>query len=248
MEASYSRQYEALWRYHWWWRARHRLVLRKLGKLLPPRGAGETTASLLDIGCCGGVAFDDFSRFGEVYGLEPDPLLLDTVPRWRSHIEPVAFDRDYRSTRTHNVVLMLDVLEHIEDDTGAAKALARLVKPGGHVLLTVPALPSLWSVHDEANHHYRRYRASGLRRVLVDAGLEVVEVRYLFFWSLGLLYLRRWLGGRKRDHYQVQVPPAPVNYLFLGLTRLEQFLRAPLGSSLLAIARRPMVQPLVAAA
>jgi SAM-dependent methyltransferase len=242
MDASYCAQYQALWRQHWWWVARHRLVLDKVQHLLQPHDPAATT--LLDIGCAGGVAFADLQRFGTVYGLEPDPLLHERAGCWRPQIEPVLFDGAYRSMRNYDLILMLDVLEHIEDDAAAAANLRRLLKPNGHVLLTVPALPSLWSVHDEVNHHYRRYRAPGLHRLLTGAGLEVVELRYLFCWSLGLLYLRRWLTPPRAESYAVRIPSPWINRTFLGLSRLEEWTArllggAPLGSSLLAIARAP---------
>jgi SAM-dependent methyltransferase len=245
VERSYSSQYRDLWRRHWWWVSRHRLVLEKVSALLPAAGPGRPAASLLDIGCAGGVAFDDLSRFGEVYGLEPDPLLYESAGRWRGRIEPAAFDGAYAPPRAYDLVLMLDVLEHIADDAAAVGNLYRLLRPGGHVLLTVPALPGLWSAHDEANHHYRRYRARGLRRLLAGAGFEVAELRYAYFWSLGLVYLRRWLA-RPPAGYSVRIPPALVNAPCRWLSRLEEVLLRlvrrgpPLGSSLLALARKPL--------
>ena len=245
MDESYSRYYRELWYRHWWWRARHRLVLRQVSQLLG--GSEEPPASplILDIGCCGGVTFDDLSRFGTVHGLEPDPLLVDNEPRWRHCIEQAAFGPEYRSPRRYDLILMLDVLEHIEDDAGAVANLYRMLAPGGYLLLTVPALHSLWSVHDEVNHHYRRYHRQELDQLMLSRGFEIVRSRYLFSWSLGLVYLRKWLSPRRTTQYRVRVPMAPINALCHGLTafeeRLVQFtgLRSPAGSSLMVVARRP---------
>ena len=178
---------------------------------------------------------------------EPDPTLVDSCPQWRQCIEMTGFGPDYSASRQYDLVLMLDVLEHIEDELGALGSLRRLLKPGGHAILTVPALQSLWSVHDVVNQHYRRYDKMGLQRLIEDSGLAVLELRYFFIWPLGLMYLRKLLVGTKqraRKSYTVIVPPAPVNRLFAGISRTEQRLMRlgvhwPLGSSLLAVVERP---------
>jgi SAM-dependent methyltransferase len=142
---------------------------------------------------------------------------------------------------------MLDVLEHIEDAAAALRSLWQLLKPGGYAILTVPALQSLWSVHDMINQHHRRYNKTGLQRLIEDSGFAVRELRYFFTWPLGLMYLRKLLHGTKqrpRKPYTVSVPPSPVNRLFAGLSRTEQRLMRlgvhwPLGSSLLAVVEKP---------
>jgi SAM-dependent methyltransferase len=212
------------------------------GDQTPPSGR-----TIFDIGCAGGVSFDDLSQYGEVYGLEPDPTLVDACPQWRERIELTGFGSDYSPLRQYDLVLMLDVLEHIEDDTAALGSLHHLLKPGGRAILTVPALQLLWSVHDVVNRHYRRYHKMGLQLLLEASGFAVLNLQYFFIWPLGLLYLRRLLLGTKQrpgKSYTVTVPSAPVNRLFAGLSHTEQRLmqlgvRWPLGSSLLAVVERP---------
>jgi len=241
MQTSYSRQYVELWRRHWWWRSRHALVMRTVAAALAPQHDSSRAARILDIGCCGGVTFDDLAGLGDVYGIEPDAQLVDAVPRWRDRIEHTTFGGDYESGRQYDLVLMLDVLEHIEDDAGALEALHRLLAVKGAAVITVPALMSLWSAHDKANLHYRRYGRRQLQDVLAAAGFRVRQMQYLFGWSLPLLYARRFLARRPGESYQVRVPRRPLNRLFEGLSRAEQWatrslgLPVPLGSSLLAV-------------
>jgi len=247
MQESYSTIYADLWRRHWWWRVRHELVMRTVEQLFGGKDKPPPQRTIFDIGCAGGVSFDDLSRYGEVYGSEPDPTLVNSCPQWRQCIELTGFGPDYSASRQYDLVLMLDVLEHIEDAAGALGNLRRLLKPGGHAILTVPALQSLWSVHDVINRHHRRYDKMGLHRLIEDSGFAVRELRYFFIWPLGLMYLRKLLFGTKqraRKSYTVIVPPAPVNRLFAGLSRTEQRLMRlgvhwPLGSSLLAVVERP---------
>ena len=241
MQTSYSRQYVDLWRRHWWWQSRHDRVMRKVSSLVPRNSESSTRPQILDIGCCGGVMFDDLSNHGDVHGIEPDEGLVDAVPRWAGVVEQAFFGRDYESDRQYDLVLMLDVLEHIEDDVGALDSLRQLLVPGGAAIITVPALMSLWSAHDEANLHFRRYERPQLRRLLTSSGFNVRELHYFFGWPLPLMYARRLLAHSADDGYQVQVPPRPVNELFRALSTVERWLTsstgvpAPLGSSLLAV-------------
>lgn len=256
MQECYSGIYADLWRRHWWWRVRHALVMRTVEQLLHGDDTPPSARNILDIGCAGGVSFDDLSQYGEVYGLEPSPTLVDACPQWRERIELSGFGPDYSPSRQYDLVLMLDVLEHIEDDAAALESLRQLLKPGGHAILTVPALQSLWSVHDVINLHYRRYDKRGLKHLLEDSGFVVRDLRYFFSWPLGLMYLRKLLLGTKQrpgKSYTVTIPSAPINTLFAGLSRTEQKLmqlgvRWPLGSSLLAVVERLREQSLNAAA
>src|SRR5438132_4976525 len=247
MQESDSTIYVDLWRHHWWWRARHELVMHTVEQLLHEDDTPPPARNILDIGCAGGVSFDDLSRYGEVYGVEPDANLVDSCPQWRERIELIRFGPSYSALRQYDLVLMLDVLEHIEDGAMALGHVRQLLKPGGLAILTVPALQSLWSVHDVINLHYRRYDKRGFKRLIEDSGFTVRDLRYFFIWPLGLMYLRKLLLGTKQrpgKSYTVRVPFPPVNRLFVGLSRSEQRLMRfgicwPLGSSLLAVVERP---------
>jgi 2-polyprenyl-3-methyl-5-hydroxy-6-metoxy-1,4-benzoquinol methylase len=244
MDEHYVAQYARLAHEHWWWQSRQSLVLRSLRELLAREAAPPADRTILDIGCADGVLFNELSRLGEVYGIECDSTLRDQAARWKTQIECTRFDADYVSQRKYDAVLMLDVLEHIADDRGALARVFQLLKPGGVALITVPALPWLWSTHDDVNHHFRRYDRPRIRQALASTGFDVLEARYFFTWSLGLVYLRKWLLAGKRQTYTVSIPPAPVNWAFRSISLCEQRLtetlrmHPPAGSSLLAIGRR----------
>ena len=248
MRAEYARQYEDLWRRHWWWRSRRQFVLTRLGALYRRR----PPARILDIGCGNGLFFEELRQFGEVRGIEPDSGLVSEDGPFRDRIEVREFDADYlpREGDSPDWVLMLDVLEHLEDDAAAAAHVHRILAPGGIFVVTVPALMMLWSQHDEANLHFRRYTRAGVTRVLEGAGFAVEMVRYFFGWTVGPLLLRRMLAPGTRSagketgsgEYRVHVPPAMINRTLYGLTRLEQLTIGrwglPVGSSLMAVARK----------
>jgi 2-polyprenyl-3-methyl-5-hydroxy-6-metoxy-1,4-benzoquinol methylase len=245
MKASYSDQYRNLWHQHWWWQSRHRMVTRALEQVCALDGLSTEDRSLLDVGCAGGVAFDAFSTFGNIRGIEPDTRLVDFDSPWAASVDVTYFDSDYEPVVRPNVILMLDVLEHIEDDDAALEHVHRLLSSGGTAILTVPALPSLWSEHDEVNLHFRRYTRGKLKQQLHAAGFEIESLRYMFGWPLGLMYARRLLAKSGRSEYAVQVPPWPINTVFRLLTLMEECvcnairLWPVVGSSLVAIVRRP---------
>jgi 2-polyprenyl-3-methyl-5-hydroxy-6-metoxy-1,4-benzoquinol methylase len=247
MQECYSGIYTDLWRRHWWWRVRHELVMRTVGQLLQKDDTTPSARNIFDIGCAGGVSFDNLSLYGEVYGLEPSPTLVNACPQWRERIELSDFGPNYSPSRQYDLVLMLDVLEHIEDDAAALGSLRHLLKPGGQAILTVPALQSLWSVHDVINLHYRRYDHGGLKHLIEDSGFTVRDLRYFFLWPLGLMYVRKLLLGTTQQpgkSYTVTVPSPLINTLFASLSRAEQRLmrlgvRWPIGGSLLAVVERP---------
>ena len=199
---------------------------------------------MLDVGCGDGLFFDALARFGEVDGLEPDASLIGRS-RWRDRIRIGTLGPGFCPERPYDLVLMLDVLEHIDDDRDALASAFKALRPGGRLLMTVPALPWLWSRHDEANAHFRRYRRGGLRDVLSEAGFAVESVRYYFAWTVAPMILRRWLApaGRGTADYDVTIPPGPINRALAAYSRVEHAVGRrvpwPLGSSLLAIAGRP---------
>ncbi|MDF1664569.1 MAG: class I SAM-dependent methyltransferase [Planctomycetota bacterium] len=202
--------------------------------------------SILDVGCAGGVAFDDFSQFGEVYGIEPDAELLNCIPKWSDRVIHCTFGPEFQSERSYDVLLMLDVIEHIEDDKAALTKAYDILKPGGLLILTVPSLMMLWSVHDEINQHYRRYHLRDLSELFAETAFEIKELRYLFAALVPLKLVHKWVSTVNKDSYQVSPPSPIVNAIFLTLGKLERFffripgLKLPFGSSALVIARKPL--------
>lgn len=244
MQPGYASQYRTLWEHHWWWRSREAHVLECVRRL---RKHQPGPARILDVGCGDGLFFQALSRFGDVEGIEPDASLVND-PRWRDRIKvarmgEAAIDLP---AETYDLILMLDVLEHIADDRQALASLWDAQRPGGRLLITVPALNWLWSGHDVVNDHHRRYDRETLRKVLERSGFRVEWLRYFFFWTVAPLLLRRWLdpaGRRVAADQAVTIPPAPLNCLLTMASRGEHALGRvvpwPLGSSLLVVAVKP---------
>ena len=142
--------------------------------------------------------------------------------------------------RTYHLVALLDVLEHVDGDRAARESIAAKLAPGGRILITVPAYQWMWSAHDVAHHHKRRYSRRRLRRVAEQAGLKVERIGYfnslLFPLAAAVRLAGKLVGKTESDD---KVPPGPLNRLFETIFGLERHLvgRVPLpaGVSLFAL-------------
>lgn len=225
---------------HWWFVARRRILTSVLSRYVAlPAGA-----RLLEAGCGTGGNLAMLGRFGQVAAFEPDATARQLASR-KAGVEvrdgllpdPVPFEDG-----SFDLVAALDVLEHLDDDLNSLKALRKRLRPGGWVLMTVPAFPFLWSRHDESHHHKRRYRKTALKQVVREAGLEPVKVTYfntLLFPLVVAVRLAKTLLGREEG--DDALPPGPLNRLLEGIFGIERHLVGriglPAGVSLLVLAR-----------
>jgi SAM-dependent methyltransferase len=228
--------------WHWWHRARQAIVRRVLRRFAPAQ------ARILDVGCGTGATSRSLAALGSVLGMDIGREALVrararglSVARASAAALPVAPAR-------FDVVVALDVLEHLEDDTGAARQMLAALEPGGILLVTVPAYPFLWSSHDEALSHRRRYLRRSLVSVLERAGFEIELCSYVMSAILPAALLVR-LSERWRPPPALPRPsgyqalPAVLNGLLSRLVAIDGWLlrwtALPFGLSLLAVARRP---------
>lgn len=151
---------------HWWYRGRRRILERVIADLPLP-----AAAQILDAGCGGGGQLEPLSRRGQVVGLEPVPMAAD-VARRRGVADVVdgTLEQLPFTDGRFDLVTCLDVLEHLDDDRPGLEELLRVTRPGGWLVVTVPAYPRLWSRHDDLNEHRRRYTRPTLLRAASDAG------------------------------------------------------------------------------
>jgi SAM-dependent methyltransferase len=229
--------------WYWWHRAREMIVHRVLRRHAP------AAARILDVGCGTGATTASLRPFGSVLGLDIGREALiraseRNLPVARSSavrlpVRPGAFD----------VVVALDVLEHLDDDLAAAREIRLALAPGGLLLATVPAYPFLWSSHDIALGHRRRYARRQLLKVLESAGFEVELCSYVMSailpaaMAVRLAERLRPRADRPAESGYLPVPPL-LNSLLTHLVGLDGYLvrwvKLPFGLSVLALARRPL--------
>ena len=201
---------------------------------------------VVDVGCGTGALATDLARPGvRVLALDLRPEGLERlrgagVPVWvaraRATDLPVAGN-------IADVILALDVLEHT-DDRRSLDEIARALKPGGAVVITVPALPWLWSARDDEAGHLRRYSRRSLVALVEGSGLELLDIRFYQCLLLPLVVATRLVGKRWRATQRAEERPGGwMNGLCLAISRFEvsagDYVRWPWGSSLAAVARRP---------
>jgi SAM-dependent methyltransferase len=207
---------------HWWFVGRRRILTALIARFRPKPGP----LRILEIGCGTGSNIAMLQGFGEVDAVEPDDHARAFAARRTGlaikggFLPHVALD-DAR----YDLIVLLDVLEHIADDVGALRALAPKLAAGGRMLIAVPAMPSLWSGHDVAHHHQRRYTARTLDRVVRAAGLRPIH-RTAFNTLLlpaiaGVRVAHRLIGRRGGD--EDRLPPRWLNRLLGGLFGAERY-------------------------
>lgn len=224
---------------HWWFVARRRILAGVIERLaLPPQ------ADILEIGCGTGGNLAGLSRFGRLRAMEQDDVArvlaeeLGVCAVVSGGLpEPVPFE-----DAGFDLVCLLDVLEHVEDDAAALCRAARLIKPGGRLLVTVPAYAWLWSGHDEAHHHHRRYTTQTLRCTAQRAGVQISRIGYfnsLLFPAIAAARLAIKLSGDGREGSDAALPNPMLNALLTGVFGLERYVVPsalfPFGTSVMAV-------------
>ncbi|HEY0311995.1 MAG TPA: class I SAM-dependent methyltransferase [Allosphingosinicella sp.] len=224
---------------HWWYVARRDILAELIRRKVPL----PTEPRILEIGCGTGHNLPMLGRFGRVDAVEIDPVaraLASSRLGHAVHDAPLPALAGVPE-RSYDLVALLDVLEHVEADREALISISERLRPNGRILLTVPAHPWMWSSHDVANHHKRRYTKKTLRAVVADAGLKLEELTYfnsVLFPVAAMARVASRLAGKEGSGDAM--PPKAVNALFETLFGLERYaigrLPFPPGVSLAAIA------------
>src|SRR3954467_3447680 len=200
MEKEYREKYAELYRRHWWWRARERALLHTIGKLFE----GRNDLRLLDIGCGDALFFGPLSRFGKVEGIENDAALISANNPHRANIHTVDL-ATFKPAEKFDLVLLLDVLEHLDDPATFLRHALGLLKDDGRVVVTVPAFRGIWTRHDDLNHHRQRFTRKTFEPIAERAGMKSLSTRYLFQWSFAAKFLVRML---EKPQKSAPAPPS----------------------------------------
>lgn len=230
MEATEVRKLAKLEDSHWWYKERRALLARELRRIPKPGNA-------LDIGAAGGgntriLRSHGWNAIAVEYTQDGSEVCKE---RGLNVIRADAVDLPLR-TASVDLVTAFDVLEHIEDDYAAAGEIHRALRPGGTALIAVPADMRLWSAHDVAVGHVRRYTRETLRAVVEKAGLEVES---LWNWNVVLRPIAAWRRKKSTGSDLDDLSPV-VNAGLTAIITAERYLpvKSLPGVSLMMRARK----------
>lgn len=224
---------------HWYYVAKGRAVRAMLGDLRIDEvldvgaGSGIFSRQLLDAGVCDRAVCVDPG-----YAEERSELHNGRVIAFTRAVEDVA----------QRLVLVMDVIEHVDDDVGLLRSYAERMPRGGRVLVTVPAFQCLWSGHDVFLEHRRRYTRAGLQAVVRAAGLQVERTRYFFGLLFPVVAAMRLRDGRRLEAGAIAAKsalkqhPTPIDVLLTRIHDVERVVLFPFnrmaGLSVFCLARR----------
>jgi len=255
MEEQVYRLFAEIQTTHWWFVARRLILEDVLRRCVPP----ASTLRIADVGCGTGALLPMLAQFGEAWGVDDSTTAVEMCRQ--KNLANVYLDRDPAWRRVQfDVMMFLDVIEHVDDDAGFLKNYTAQLKPAGLVFITVPALKFLWSDHDRVNHHRRRYSAQQLLKVVERASLAPLRITYFSAWLFPFIALVRLAnrlmqalrqnteGDRSRPlrtDFERNLPA--LNGLLKTIFASERFVLRhtsfPIGTSLLCIARKPQSAP-----
>ncbi|MDQ6614277.1 MAG: class I SAM-dependent methyltransferase [Actinomycetota bacterium] len=231
--------------YHWWFRGR-RAVIGAVLASVAARNGNESV--VLDAGCGSGGNLGVYTGFGPVMGVDTEPGALGQSRRrgYRGVAVASLAGLPFRDG-AFELVAATDVVEHVEDDLGALQELSRVTRPGGHMLLTVPAYRLLWSDSDVQLGHHRRYTRAQLEGQCRSAGWTVARTSYFNATLLPAIAAVRWVRQRRGQPMAAteleQTGPVANRLLRLPLAAEARLVKAgvalPAGVSIVSLCVKP---------
>ncbi len=226
---------------NWWFKGKRLAIHALISKYIPQH------TSVLDIGCGTGIILKEFQSKGkDVYGTDiSNEAIQFAQKRGLTNIFNIDFSKEPIPQKYFDLILCLDVLEHIENDKAALLNITKNMQADSHLLLTVPAFPLLWGADDIVLHHKRRYTKKQLTELFNACGLRIIKSSYSNFFIFPLVFALRWLDKLRPNHRPestIKMAPKFINEIALLFYKFEAwFLKRfnfPFGSSIICLAKK----------
>jgi SAM-dependent methyltransferase len=244
MDLNFEKKYHPLEKSHWWFSKRRELAVEWTSDF-------PKDAAILDIGCSSGALLCELKErgFQQLYGIDVSENAVALAHEHGLQNTQVMDGANVTfESEKFDVVIASDCLEHIDDDQAALEHWLRILKPGGMLILFVPAYMFLWSAHDEINHHCRRYNSKQVVSIVQAAGFEIERKgfwNFFFFPGIALLRLaQRLLPKSNKPIDDLSQPPALINSVLSGIIHIEnrllRYINLPVGISTYVVAKKPI--------
>lgn len=241
-ESSYELMYK-LEETHWWFVGRRQIVRRVVTELLG--GKAPTKSRTLDVGCGTGGNLEMLRRLSTAEGVDiSEDALRFCRERGLSSVQNAPAEQLPFEDEVYDLITSLDVLEHTDDDLTCLREMRRVLRPGGHIVLFVPAFMFLWSAKDVFVHHRRRYTTASLRLQVERAGFEIERLSYANFFAFPAVALARFvmrfagINAGSEEGVNVDKLNKLMGCVFGSEGRWLRRRNFPFGVSVLCVARR----------
>ena len=229
---------------HWWHTGRRTILASFVAEIC--RQVTDRRPRILDVGCGTGANLLMLSKYGDAEGVDvSEDALAFCRERGLQNVKLGAGEELPYEGGTFDLVTAFDVVEHMDDDLAGVKEMRRVLRPGGRVLIFVPAFMFLWGLQDDVSNHRRRYRMSELRRVLEQAGFEVERTSYAnitFFLPILLIRKLMRLTGMKastENNINVTALNGVLGRMLAAESWMLKYMNLPFGVSALCVGRAP---------
>ena len=227
---------------HWWFVTKKDIILDTLDRHFPLK----QDSTVLDIGCGSGLMLNALGQLANTSGMDmSNEAIQFSKEIFKGPIKQGFLpDNVPFADESFDLITALDVIEHIDDDTGSLKSIRNLLKPSGKAIITVPAYMFLWSSFDDMNEHKRRYTLPELKQKLNSAGFQIESISYFNTLLFPLVYIVRKLNNLlgKNGASDVDMPSKPMNWTLKQIFGLEKHLlhycNLPFGVSILAVVKK----------
>jgi len=247
MDQQVYEQFDELEEKHWWFLGRRRYLDKIIQQL---EFSNNDALEFCEIGAGTGGNLAMLCRYAAVDAVEMNDSAREKIELKNvvgvNSVQPGHLPNNIPLSKEYDAVFSLDVIEHVEEDAQALKSLGHFVKEDGWLITTVPAYQWLWSAHDEANHHKRRYTLKSYIRLLEESGYKVEYSSYfntlLFPLAVIERLVSRAMNSGNAETATVKLPHVMINRIFTHLFGVESSwagkISSPFGLSIVVVAKK----------